>query len=191
MSSSNPKRFRVVVGVDFSDTGANAIFESVQLARLMSRIDVHYVHVLEAPADLHDANVLEALGERLERCLIRLERYVRDALFVFGGNEAWGCHVAFHVRLGAPAQALHQAAVDADAELIIVGARQATGLRKLYRRSTAEQLVRRAQMPVVVAHPKNVRGGSLPQESPSNGLTTYGYVDFGEPRRDSHLSGSF
>jgi nucleotide-binding universal stress UspA family protein len=195
VSTTIPKRFRVVVGVDFSDTGANAIYESVQLARLMAGVDVHYVHVVEAPSDLHDANVLEALGDRLTRNLIRLERYVRDALFAFGGNEAWGCHVAFHVRLGAPSQALHQAAVDADADLIIVGADQVSGLRKLYHRSTAEQLVRTAQMPVVVAHQKNFREGaprpSLVVQPPISGLTTYSYVDFGEPRRDSHLSGSF
>jgi nucleotide-binding universal stress UspA family protein len=191
VSTPTPKRFRVVVGVDFSDTGANAIFESVQLARLMPRIDVHYVHVVEAPSDLHDANVLDALGERLTRSLIRLERYVRDALFAFGGNEAWGCHVAFHVRLGAPTHALQQAAVEADADLIIVGANPVSGLRKLYRRSTAEQLVRTAQMPVVVAHQKTFRSGELGAQSPISGLTTYSYVDFGEPRRDSHLSRSF
>ena len=195
MRSANSKRFRVVVGVDFSDTGANAIYESVQLARLMPRIDVHYVHVVESPSDLHDANVLEALSDRLARTLIRLERYVRDALFAFGGNEAWGCDVAFHVRLGVPSQALHQSAVDADADLIIVGADQVSRLRKLYHRSTAEQLVRAAQMPVVVAHQKNFRGNSgndvsVPEPHLS-GLTTYSYVDFGEPRRDSHFNRSF
>ncbi|MFT3921384.1 MAG: universal stress protein [Myxococcales bacterium] len=195
MRSANPKRFRVIVGVDFSEQAANAIYESVQLARVMPRINMHYVHVVETPSDLDDANVIEALNERLSRTLIRLERYVRDALFAFGGNEAWGCDVAFHVRLGAPAPALRQAAADADADLIIVGADQVSGLRKLFHRSTAEQLVRMAHMPVVVAHQKNfrtpARAPSEPVGTPHGGLTTHSYVDFGEPRRDSHLNGSF
>jgi len=183
-----------VVGVDFTERAATAIYESVQLARLMPRITMHYVHVVETPSDLDDANVLDALHERLSRTLIRLERYVRDALFAFGGNEAWGCDVAFHVRLGAPAPALRQAAAEADADLIIVGADQGSGLRKLFRRSTAEQLVRMAHAPVVVAHQKTFRPGApdsneLPP-APHTGLTTHSYVDFGEPRRDSHLSGS-
>jgi nucleotide-binding universal stress UspA family protein len=195
LTRSKTSKFRVIVGVDFGEGGAHAIFESVQLARLMPCIDVHFVHVAESPADLHDAQVLEALNERLARIMIRLERYVRDALFTFGGNEGWGCDVAFHVRAGAAAREILRAAVEVDAEMIIVGADQVSGLRKLYHRSTAEQLVRAAQVPVVVAHQKNFRpprraqAESSPDRQSYSGLTSYSYVDFGEPRRDSHLSG--
>jgi nucleotide-binding universal stress UspA family protein len=198
MGDATKSKFRAVIGVDFSEGASHAIFESVQLARLMPACcDLHFVHVIETPPDLHDAYVLEALNERLGRIMIRMERYVRDALFSFGGNEAWGCEVAFHVRVGPPADEIHQVAVDVDAEMIIVGADQQTGLRKLFRRSTAEQLVRTAQVAVVVAHQKNFR--DLPRTRPSeahadvtqSGLSSYSYVDFGEPHRDSHLSGSF
>lgn len=197
VAKAKTTKFRVIVGVDFSEAATHAIHESVQLARLMPCIDVHFVHVAEAPADIHDASVLEALNERLARMMIRLERYVRDVLFTFGGNEAWGCDVAFHVRAGVPSREILQVAVDVDAEMIIVGADQVSGFRKLYHRSTANQLVRAAQVPVVVAHPKNFRDANRARSSVGEvdgahgGLTSYSYVDFGEPRRDSHLSGSF
>jgi nucleotide-binding universal stress UspA family protein len=194
MGQSNT-RFRAVIGVDFSEMASHAIFESVQLARLMSKSELHFVHVIESPPDLHDAYVIEALSERLGRTMIRMERYVRDALFAFGGNEAWGCDVAFHVRVGAPADELHQLAVDVDAEMVIVGADQVTGLRKLFHRSTAERLVRMAKVPVVVARQKDF--GALARRAAvaelgdltQSGLSTYSYVDFGEPQRDSRLSG--
>ena len=60
--------------------------------------------------------------------------------------------MAFHVRVGLPARELHQVAADMDAEMIIVGADRSTFLRKLFHRSTVEQLVREASIPVVVAH---------------------------------------
>jgi nucleotide-binding universal stress UspA family protein len=154
------------------------------------------VHVLQADADLYDAYVADALAEHLSRTLVRLERYVRDALFTSCGHESWRCEVAFHVRLGEPARAIHQVAVDVDAEMILVGAEHAGRLRKLFHRSTAEQLVRTAHVPVVVAHQKNFRGLERSEEIEPHqitddlirsGLTSYGHVDFSESQRDSSL----
>jgi nucleotide-binding universal stress UspA family protein len=196
--NSHGKVFRVVVGVNFTEEASDAIFESVQLARLVPTIDLHFVHVVELPNDIRDPDVFDAINERLGRVMIRLERYVRDALFSFSGNEAWGCDVAFHVRVGLPARELHQLAADMDAEMIIVGADRSTFLRKLFQRSTVEQLMREASIPVVVAHARRwnkLTAGPEPTrhavaEHPArSGLSSYSYMDFGEPRRDSHLSG--
>lgn len=196
--NSHGKVFRVVIGVNFTEEAGDAIFESVQLARLMPTIDLHFVHVVEMPSDIQDPHVIDAVSERLGRVMIRLERYVRDALFSFSGNEAWGCDVAFHVRVGLPARELHQVAADMDAEMIIVGADRSTFLRKLFHRSTVEQLVREASIPVVVAHSRRwhkLAPSAEPTRHPlaehraRGGLSSYSYVDFGEPRRDSHLTG--
>jgi nucleotide-binding universal stress UspA family protein len=198
MNEVKRSKYRVVVGVDFSESSMHAIQEAVQLGRMMPKADLQFVHVLEAPADLHDAYVIDRLSERMGRTMIKLESYVRDALFVFAGDSHWGCDVAFHVRVGPVTRELHQAAVDVDAELIIVGANHPRGIRRLLTASITKQLVNDAHVPVIVAHPKDFRG--LPksaepdpprpgEELTRSGISSYTYVDFGEVRRTSHISG--
>jgi nucleotide-binding universal stress UspA family protein len=196
MSEIKREKYRVVIGVDFAESSTHAIYEAVHFAQRMPNADLHFVHVLEAPADLHDARVIDALSERLGRTMIKLESYVRDAMFVFGGPNGWGCEVAFHVRIGPPARELHQAAVDVDAEMIIVGAAPARGPWGLLGNMNTRRLLRAAHVPVVVAHPKDFRRLSKsevpdpprPGEDLSrSGLSTYSYVDFSH--RDSHISG--
>jgi nucleotide-binding universal stress UspA family protein len=197
MAENKRGKYRVAIGVSFSESSMHAIQEAVQLAKQMPNADLHFVHVLEAPADLHDAYLIDRLSERLGRTMIRLETYVRDALFVFCGQEAWGCDVAFHVRIGPAAREIHQVAVDIDAEMIIVGAEHTRGLRRLLGSLTTRGLVKTAHVPVVVAHQKDFKGlprTQLPDpphagnELSRSGLTSYTYVDFGA-HRDSHISG--
>ncbi|MDB4990389.1 MAG: Universal stress protein UspA, partial [Myxococcaceae bacterium] len=90
--------------------------------------------------------------------MTKLERYVRDTLFVFGHEAGWGIDLGYHVRVGPVARELHQVAVDVDAELLVVGEQRGGTLRKLFRRSASDELVRGAHLPVVVAHPKDYKG---------------------------------
>ncbi|MDB4987262.1 MAG: hypothetical protein JWN04_2440, partial [Myxococcaceae bacterium] len=70
-------KFRVVVGVDFSDGAKHAILEGMQLARLMPRVELHFVHVMEVSSELHDARLIDALSDSLGQGMSKLERYVR------------------------------------------------------------------------------------------------------------------
>jgi nucleotide-binding universal stress UspA family protein len=196
MSEIKREKFRVVIGVDFAESSTHAIYEAVHLAQRMPNADLHFVHVMEAPSDLHDARVIDMLSERLGRSMIKLESYVRDAMFVFGAQNGWGCDVAFHVRIGQPARELHQAAVDIDAEMIIVGAARARGPWGLFANGNTRRLVRAAHVPVVVAHPKDFRKlakSAIPdpprpgEDLSRAGMSSYSYVDFSH--RDSHISG--
>jgi nucleotide-binding universal stress UspA family protein len=198
MDEVKRSKYRVVVGVDFSESSMHAIQEAVQLAKMMPRADLQFVHVLETPPDLHDAYVIDRLSDRMGRTMIKLESYVRDALYVYAGEAQWGCDVAFHVRVGPVTRELHQVAVDVDAELIIVGEDHPRGFRRLLTASITKQLVRDAHVPVVVAHPKDFRGlPRSPEPDPPrpgddltrSGISSYTYVDFGEARRSSHISG--
>jgi len=157
MGEARQDKFRVIVGVDFSEGSQHAIHEAMQLARLMPRVELNFVHVMETSPELHDAELIDALSDSLGQAMARLERHVRDALFIYGADAGWGIPIAYHVRVGPIARELHQTAVDVDAEMVVVGKNPSSRLRQLFHKSAVEELVRMAQVPVVVAKPKDFR----------------------------------
>ena len=127
---------------------------------LMPRVELNFVHVMEVSSELHDARLIDQLSDNLGEAMAKLEHYVRDTLYVQGSGMGWGLDIGYHVRVGPAARELHQVAVDVDAELIVVGAANSTGLRRMFHRSASEELVREAHLPVLVAHPKNFKNFS-------------------------------
>jgi nucleotide-binding universal stress UspA family protein len=196
MGEAIQDQFRVVVGVDFSEESKHAIHEAMHIARLMPRVELEFVHVMEVSAELHDARLIDLLSDNLGQAMSRLERSVRDTLFVYGSDSAWGIELGYHVRVGPVARELHQVAVDVDAEMIIVGKARVGALRKLFHTSSVEELVRTAHVPVVVAHPKDFRGfpKSPRPDAPRPGqdLTRsdlYSTGEYYESGRSTHISG--
>jgi len=198
MDDATHARFPVVIGVDFTERSAYAVQEAVQLARYVPRIELNFVHVVAAPADLHNADLIEQLSEEMARTMSRFESFVRDVMFVFGAPREGAYELAFHTRVGVPSKELHQVAVDTDAEMIIVGADHNTGLRRIFHRTALSELLQMAHVPVVVAHPKDFRGLSRSatpeparpgQDLLNSGMTSYSYVDFRESRGSTHVSG--
>ncbi len=190
MSETRIGKLRVIVGVDFTEASDAAIVEAIHLARLLPLSDLQFVHVVAPTPDSHDAHASERMSEALGLVLVRLEKHVRNALFLHGNVERWGCEVAFHVRVGAPAEEIHQIAVDADVDLIIVGPtpiERRHRLRRLFQPSTGDELVRRAHVPVLVSHPKDFTGlgkraltaaSRRYPDASAGSLSTYSYIDF-------------
>lgn len=197
MAEAIQDKFRVVVGVDFAGGAKHAIIEGMLLARLMPRVELNFVHVMEVSAELHDARLIDALSDSLGQAMSKLERYVRDTLFVFGHEAGWGIDLGYHVRVGPVARELHQVAVDVDAELMVIGERRAGTLRKLFHRSPSEELARNAHVPVVIAHPKDYKGFAKTQQPdaprPGQDLSRSTLYDGGsslyEGSRSTHISG--
>jgi nucleotide-binding universal stress UspA family protein len=188
--------FRVIVGVDFSEGGKHAIHEAMQLARLMPRVELEFVHVMEVPEDLHDARVIDTLADGLEQAMARLERCVRDTLFVYGSDNGSGVDLGYHVRVGPVARELHQVAVDEDAELLIVGKPRPGVLRRMFHRRSVDELIANAHVPVVVASPKDYRGikkSDRPDAPrPGQDLTqsgTFVTVESYDTGRSTHIAG--
>ena len=77
---------------------------------------------------------------------------------MFGAPPVEGRELAFHLRVGVPANEIHQVAVDTDAEMILVGKDEPQGLWRLFHRTTVDSLLRIAHVPVVVARQKDFRG---------------------------------
>jgi nucleotide-binding universal stress UspA family protein len=148
---------RIVVGVDMSETGDNALREAMRLCRLVAGTELHVTSIIPTESDLHDARRIEQLSNEMRVRIDQLRGHVQSVCAPAPGGEPFTQEIVFHVRLGAPAAAIHQLAVDVDADLIVVGTHARRGLAKLILGSVADELIRTAHVPVVVAHPKELR----------------------------------
>lgn len=187
---------RVVVGVDFSEACDDAIHEAMLLGDLVPRSELHFAHVIEASPELHDARRIAELSDALCQAMARLERYVRDTIYVDRAELAESIVLGYHVRVGPIARELHQVAVDVDSELIVVGKSQPGMLRRLWHRSTVNVLLRIAHVPVVIAQAKDFRGlaKSPRPDAPRLGEDlehsgSYATIDLYESSRETHISG--
>jgi nucleotide-binding universal stress UspA family protein len=187
---------RIVVGADSSATGDNALREAMKLCRLLPGSELHVANVIHVERSLHDAERIDQLATILRERISALREHVSRVCAPPGGEPAFKQETVFHVRLGEPAEALHQVAVDCDADLIVVGTHARKGLGKLLLGSVAEALIRIAHVPVLVARPKDF--SELPRtERPeptrpgddlrSHGLSDRLHLEF--VPRTTHISG--
>lgn len=153
---SQKKARSVVVGVDFSPCGDDAILESVRMVAAGWATELHAVHVLD-PSDVIDHPSLPALVTE-ERVLEQAPTILRERIQKIArldGLSVPDAALKVHARLGKAADALSQVAADYDADLIVVGSHKRQGLERMLLGSVSEFLVRTASCPVLVARPKD------------------------------------
>lgn len=147
----------IVVAIDFDDTAPYALREACQMALGRADVVLHLVHVLPPVGDgKDDAEKLAAVPARL-RGWVR-ERCLADRSL---GNP----RVSVHVRTGEAPAALVQLCVDVQARVLVLGSNQRHGIDRLAHGSVAEQVVRAARCPVLVARPVDYTG-LTPTEQP-------------------------
>ena len=147
----------IVVAIDFDDTAADVLREACRMFQWRRDVVLHLVHVQPAlNAGPQTLGTIRDETEKLEEIPLRLQKWVREQCQAEPtlGNP----RVATHVRTGSPAEALVQLCVDVNAQLLVVGTHQRTGIKRLALGSVAEQIIRRARCPVLVAHPTNYAG---------------------------------
>jgi nucleotide-binding universal stress UspA family protein len=148
----------ILVGIDFSDTGAAALDQALLLAaeREGARLMVVYVasparHQVEVVLDdgVHVVSLEEAQG--------LLERYVEAARLraIGGGEPIESERVSVHVRVGDCVEELLELARTSDAKLVVVGTHGRSGVRRLVLGSVAESVMRSALCPVLIVRPKS------------------------------------
>jgi nucleotide-binding universal stress UspA family protein len=157
-NESEALQSKIVVGTDLTETGDNALREAMRLARHSERSELHVTYVIRAERDMHDAKRVAELSSQLRTKFDELQSRVASVCAPLPSAEPFSRDVVLHVRLGHPAEALHQVAVDVDADMIVVGTHGRKGVERLILGSVAEELMRMARLPVVVAHPKNFGG---------------------------------
>lgn len=149
------KLSRIVVGMDLSETGDLALLEAIRLGRQLQPGELHITHVIDVDPEMHDAKKLDALFPQLRSKLELVRERVAHIADPARGGVAVTQELAFHIRLGKPAEALHQVAVDVDADLIVVGAHPKRRLERLMTGDVAEALMRMTHVSVLVAHRKD------------------------------------
>lgn len=134
---------RILAAVDFSSASALALDNAARLARRLGA-ELMVVHVHQVPA----AAFADGTGDGGDEAVVRrLER----ELEVFA-REHGGAGIAFEcgVSQGEPAFEIVRAAEDLKADLIVVGTHGRGGLAHMVMGSVAEDVIRRAGVPVLV-----------------------------------------
>jgi nucleotide-binding universal stress UspA family protein len=140
---------RVLIGTDFSETSDAALQWGVEISRAHGAA-VMLVHALRLPSFVTpyvpvppDIDV-ELERKALDR-LTEIERRVAD-----GGTK-----VTTAIRHDDPASALRDAALEGNADLVVVGTRGHSRLEHLLLGSVAERVISIVPVPVLAVHPED------------------------------------
>jgi nucleotide-binding universal stress UspA family protein len=163
MSTTSSPAYPVVVGMDFEATGDTAFHEAFRFASARGDVVIHVVHAIPERHSFWSASGVGAYNDRLRAVPTRLRDYIRARWSHVPEVTARG--LKLHVRVGDPAAALQQAAVDYGAELIIVGTHGRGALGRAALGSVATKLLAEAPCPVLIARPRDFTG-LTPTEGP-------------------------
>ncbi|MEY4514329.1 MAG: hypothetical protein RLZZ450_6451 [Pseudomonadota bacterium] len=148
-----------VIGADMGETGDDAINEGLHMLAVGALETAHLLFIVDPKQVLDDGDLraLEYEEAALANAPAMLEQRARRLAADLGLELREGS-VRGHGRLGAPAETLLQMCIDYEADLLIVGTHGRRGLDRWLEGSVAEQVVRAARCPVVVARPKDYSG---------------------------------
>lgn len=187
--------YRIVIGVDFEATGDDALREAIRISREHPNDELHAVHVVRV-RDSRDAEEIDRAADAMSDAGNRLRERVAVIASELFPSDDWEQPTVLHVRIGDPAECLHQVAVDHDAHMVVVGTHGRRGVEKLILGSVAEKLMKTAHLPVLIARPRNFTGlakSSRPDEArPGEELSDQGYHRSEVMRiggRGGHVSG--
>lgn len=151
---------RILVPVDGSDTSNLALEEALRLARESGGV-LRVVHVVEELAYLagydqfggYSGGLLKAMRDSGNRVLEQAQETMRQA----GVSGDALLFDQFGERLG---ESIAKAARTWPADLVVVGTHGRRGMSKMLLGSGAEQVIREAQVPVLVVRPPEAAQGS-------------------------------
>ncbi len=152
------KPYVIVVGVDYSDLGAQALERAFEVASTYPRSEVHAVNVVRNFGEFVMIELPQAspYGLSLDEAADRLQGYVEEQKRRFekrlGRRACERCMT--HLRSEVPADEIARLAVDVQADLVVVGTHGRRGVSRLVLGSVAESVVRLAECPVLVVRPK-------------------------------------
>ena len=156
VSDSNSP-YVILVALSTDETGDLALYEAARIAASRPNSELHVVHVVEENGTAESDDEFVTLEHRLERAPTAIEGVVNRF------QRSLPARVTAHVRAGEVWRSILQAAVDLNADLIVVGSHRRTRLEKMIVGSNAERVLRNAHCPVLVAVLKNYEGATKSQ----------------------------
>ena len=175
--------YTILVAVDYSDTGAEALNRALTIAVEDPRAELHVVHVMKHE-DSHlgeDYKVTVETESLRVTAEFKLHECIDNALYDRAGRgEATSINIQLHIAGGGPALHIAQLAADLRADVIVVGTHGRTGINRWIKGSVAEDVLRRAHCPVLVV--RGVDYGGVERAPDLEPLC----VDCGTTRFQSH-----
>jgi len=150
----------VVVGTDLGAHGDRAIAEGVSLLVSGSARVLHVVYAVD-PQRFPGPPVGHPLLTQVENALASGPAEVRGRVLLATSMHDLPYRadsIVAHARVGLPVDVLLQACVDFDADLVILGTHGRQGLDRLLLGSVAEELLKKARCPVLIARRKDYLG---------------------------------
>ncbi len=145
MSETKKRPYVIVVGFDLSEQGFVAVHQAFDVARRHTTASVHVLAVMDKQKGLRPTK-----GKVSYESAEQLQDVVRSELDK-AEDQPENTEIFLHARIGAPTKELLNLAVEADADLIVVGTHGRTGVQRMLLGSVAERVVRYATCPVLVA----------------------------------------
>jgi nucleotide-binding universal stress UspA family protein len=135
--------FNILVGVDFSDSSAGAMYHGLALAERMGAT-LHLVHIapanMTAPTDL-GLNVPSEFADAQE---------ARERLERLRGMIGGKVDVELHLRMGEPVSGLISAIRELRPDMVVVGSHGRGAVMRMLLGSVSTELTRRSPVPVLV-----------------------------------------
>jgi nucleotide-binding universal stress UspA family protein len=155
-----PMPRRLLVPFDFSSPARAALADAADIAR-------HYgahlavLHVIEEPQwpSVYGCRGFAELAQQRERIVLEVERRLRAVT----EGLAPGVPCDLDVQVGRPATEILACASRPEIDLVVMSSRGLTGVKRLLFGSTAEEVVRLADTPVLVVKPQ---GAAAPRPAP-------------------------
>ncbi|MGH7286029.1 MAG: universal stress protein [Polyangiaceae bacterium] len=163
-NDSRPDRFVVLVAAEAAHSGDYVTEVAARMARPIDNAELHIVHVLVPPMELTGRTETPTPYNptaMLEQGREYLEHTGRLAKTDFTGP------IVGHLAVGEPWREILQFAEKLQADLILVGTHNLTGLKRIALGSASEKVVRLAKCPVLVVRPKEYETRNVPEIEPA------------------------
>lgn len=139
---------KICVGTNFSEAAEQALESAAHLARIFGA-EVLVVHVVEPP-HLYE-RILSPVQSRLHSVDETSERAAERCRALIAAPRMEGVRIDYQIRTGTPFVDLIDAARIAHADLILLGHQPRSGAQRLLLGSTAERVLRKSPLPVLIA----------------------------------------
>ncbi len=154
LQDSERRAYKIVVGVDFSETGDYALWEAFALARQQAVVEVHCVYAATGYGPLLE---LTLPNRQLTLNAEEAEQFVAAYVEERGKTQLdpdSEARIHYHVRVGHAADEIVDLAYELEADLLVVGTHSRKGVKRFFVGSVTEAVVRHCPCPVLVVRPK-------------------------------------
>jgi len=148
---------RILVPIDFAGCAYDVVATAAVVAGGL-RAEVVLLYVVQLPMGIDAETVVHPHGSERAKTALGLLRddariHIGPLAEVLSDHDVAISHV---LRQGDVVESILQTAVDVDADMLIMGTHGRSGLQRFFLGSVAEQVVRRADIPVTTVRARDV-----------------------------------